>query len=66
MDIKRENSDITAAISAVAAYRAGVFKRELVAEMREVVDAEVSQARLAGKPIDTTDLFIRLAEKYAN
>ena len=65
-DIQVEDANIKSAISAVASYATGRFKRELIERMTNDVEAEVYQARLAGAPIDTTGLFLRLAEKYAD
>lgn len=64
--MNNEDADIRAAISAVAAFSAGQYKRDLVRRMTEDVQEEVARARLDGKPIDTTRLFVALADKYAN
>jgi hypothetical protein len=61
-----EDADIKAAISAVAAYSALKHKRELIQRMVEEIEPIVTQARLNGDSIDTSDIFLRLAEKYAN
>jgi len=59
-----EDADIKAAISAVAAYEAARYKRELLRKIAEDIEPEITQARMAGDAIDTSDLFVRLAEKY--
>ena len=64
--ISNEDQDIKAAINAVAAFSAGQYKRDLIRRMTDEVQEEVMKARLDGKPIDTTDLFKTLANRYAN
>lgn len=60
------DSDIKAAVNAVAAYAAGRYKRELVRKINEQLEPEILRAQLSGDEIDTSELFLRLAEKYAN
>lgn len=66
MDIKREDADIKAAVSAVASHAAGRYKRQLLDQMYSDLAPEIAEARMAGRSIDTNTLFLRLAEKYAN
>lgn len=61
-----EDTDIQAAINSVASYSSMRHKRALVQRMNEDIASEVTTARLQGASIDTTDLFLRLAERYVN
>lgn len=64
--VQSEDADIRAAINAVAAHQASKLKRDLVNRMTQDIEGEVLEARLAGRSIDTTSLFVRLVEKYAS
>ena len=64
-DTQVQDAEIKAAVNAVASYASARFKRELLNKIAADIEPEISQARLSGEVIDTTDLFVRLAEKYA-